>query len=312
MPRKKSHLLLLPFIILLANACTAQVTPTTNQLPVVATTSILADVVSRVGGNLVSVTTLVPPGVNEHEYQPSPRDIAAVSDAALVFEVGLGLEQFMDTIIRNAAGDITPIEVSNGISAQELLMPHDANTAEQQHEHTTDPHVWLDPANVIVWTENITAALSARDPAGSGTYQANAAAYIAELKALDEWIKSETARIPQEKRLIVTDHMLFNYFAEKYGFTVVGALIPSYSSLAQPSAQEIAALEDAIRQYNVRVILVGNTVNPTLAARVAEDTGTTMVQFYTGSLSNADGPAATYLDYMRFNVKTIVNALSGE
>ena len=218
----------------------------------------------------------------------------------------------MDTIIRNAAGDITPIEVSNGISAQEFLIPHDANTAEQQHEHTTDPHVWLDPANVIVWTENIAAALSARDPAGSGTYQANAAAYIAELKALDEWIRSETARIPQEKRLIVTDHMLFNYFAEKYGFTVVGALIPSYSSLAQPSAQEIAALEDAIRQYNVRVILVGNTVNPTLAARVAEDTGTAMVQFYTGSLSNADGPAATYLDYMRYNVKTIANALSGE
>lgn len=312
MHRKKSHLLLLSFIILLANACTTQATPAANQLPVVATTSILADVVSRVGGNLVSVTTLVLPGVNEHEYQPSPRDIAAVSDAALVFEVGLGLEQFMDAIIHNAAGDITPIEVSSGISAQELLMPHDANTAEHQHEHTTDPHVWLDPANVIVWTENIAAALSARDPAGSGTYQANAAAYIAELKALDEWIKSETARIPQEKRLIITDHMLFNYFAEKYGFTVVGALIPSYSSLAQPSAQEIAALEDAIRQYNVRVILVGNTVNPTLAARVAEDTGTTMVQFYTGSLSNADGPAATYLDYMRFNVKTIVNALSGE
>lgn len=312
MHKKKSLLLLLSFIILLASACTGQITPTAKQLPVVATTSILADVVSRVGGNLVSVTTLVPPGVNEHEYQPSPRDIAAVSDAALVFEVGLGLEQFMDAIIRNASDDITPIEVSSGISAQELLIPHDANTAEQQHEHTTDPHVWLDPANVIVWTENIAAALSARDPAGSGTYQANAAAYIAELKALDEWIRSETARIPQEKRLIVTDHMLFNYFAEKYGFTVVGALIPSYSSLAQPSAQEIAALEDAIRQYNVRVILVGNTVNPTLAARVAKDTGTAMVQFYTGSLSNADGPAATYLDYMRYNVKTIANALSGE
>ena len=133
MHRKKSLLLLLSFIILLASACTAQITPTANQLPVVATTSILADVVSRVGGNLVSVTTLVPPGVNEHEYQPSPRDIAAVSDAALVFEVGLGLEQFMDAIIRNASDDITPIEVSSGISAQELLIPHDANTAEQQH-----------------------------------------------------------------------------------------------------------------------------------------------------------------------------------
>ncbi len=304
------------FIItaLLLSACATSSKPAAGKIPVVATTSILADVVSRVGGDLVSVTTLVPPGVNEHEYQPSPRDIAAVSDAALVFEVGLGLEEFMTTIIENATGDVNIITVSDGITAMELEggQEHEEDTDDEQQAHTTDPHVWLDPANVIIWTENIASALSAHDPANSEVYKSNSQAYIAKLKALDEWIVAEIARVPLDSRLIVTDHMLFGYFANKYNFTVVGAIIPSYSSMAQPSAQELAALEDAILHYNVRVILVGNTVNPALANRIANDTGIKLVQFYTGSLSAADGPAATYLDYMRYNVTTIVRALSGE
>lgn len=303
---KRTKLLILLILgAFVLSACSGTAKPAAGQLQVVATTSILADVVSRVGGNQVYVTTLVPPGVNEHEYQPSPRDIAAVSDAALVFEVGLGLEEFMNTIIRNAAGEVNVITVSDGISAKAFDGGH--------NEHTSvDPHVWLDPANVIIWTENIAAALSTLDPANRTTYQANSQAYITELKALDEWIAAETDSVPQQRRLIVTDHMLFGYFAEKYGFTVVGAIIPSYSSLAEPSAQELAALEDAIRQYYVKVILVGNTVNPALASRIAGDTGIELVQFYTGSLSTAEGPAGSYLDYMRHNVTTIVNALTGE
>lgn len=312
----KSTPLTILFIItaLLLSACVSSSKPAAGKIPVVATTSILADVVSRVGGDLVSLTTLVPPGVNEHEYQPSPRDIAAVSDAALVFEVGLGLEEFMTTIIENATGDVNILTVSDGITAMELEgeQEHEEDASGEQLAHTTDPHVWLDPANVIIWTENIAAALSAYDPANSGIYKANSDAYIAELTALDEWIFAEIARVPLNSRLIVTDHMLFGYFANKYNFTVVGAIIPSYSSMAAPSAQELAALEDAIRHYNVRVILVGNTVNPALANRIANDTGIKLVQFYTGSLSAADGPAATYLDYMRYNVTTIVRALSGE
>ena len=300
--------------MLLLSACAPSAKPAAGNIQVVATTSILADIVSQVGGDLVSVDSLVPAGVNEHEYQPSPRDIAAVSDAALVFQVGLGLEQFMETIINNAAGEVNIITVSEGITAMELEggQEHEEETGDGQHEHTTDPHVWLDPSNVMVWTENITNALSAIDPANSGVYKENSEAYIAELKALDAWIIEETARVPQDARMIVTDHMLFGYFAAKYNFTVVGAIIPSYSSLAEPSAQELASLEDSIRHYNVRVILVGNTVNPALASRIAKDTGIELIQFYTGSLSAPDGPASTYLNYMRYNVSTIVNALTGE
>lgn len=284
------------------SACTSTPTPASQKIPVVATTSILADVVSRVGGDRVDVTSLVPPGANEHEYQPSPRDIAAVTDAALVFEVGLGLEEFMETIILNAGTQVTPVSVSEGVVTREF-------TGGQDEHFSADPHVWMDPANVIIWARNIAAALSAYDPDHQDTYSANSAAYITELEALDAWITQQTAIIPQENRQIVTDHMLFGYFAEKYGFTVVGAIIPSYSSGAEPSARELAELEDSIRQFDVKVILVGNTVNPSLASRIADDTGIRLVQFYTGSLSEADGPASTYLDYMRYNVNTIVDAL---
>lgn len=309
------------FTFMVAACASSRVSPS-DKIPVVATTSILADVIGRVGGDLVSVTTLVPAGANEHEYQPSPRDITAVSDAALVFEVGLGLEEFMSRIIENAAGEVNVITVSQGITAIDFFVENDheedpeaaqgENHAGDQHGSTVDPHVWLDPANVIIWTKNIAAALSEFDPIHSETYKTNSETYITELHELDAWITAEVARIPQGQRLIVTDHMLFGYFAEKYGFTVIGAIIPSYSSMAQPSAQELAALEDAIHQYNVKVILVGNTVNPAMAGRIAGDTGTALVQFFTGSLSASDGPAATYQDYMRYNVSVIVNALAGE
>ena len=287
-----------------ACASLATRTPGPDQIAVVATTSILADVVKQVGGERVFITTLVPPGSSEHEYQATPRDVAAVSDAALVFEIGLDLEQFMKVISQNSAPTVKPVIVSNGIVTRQFT----SNGGGEQY--SADPHVWMDPTNVIVWVNNIQAALSTYDPAHKDIYAANATAYITQLQALDQWIVEQVKNIPPAKRLIVTDHMLFGYFAARYEFTVVGALIPSYSSVAEPSARDIANLEDAIRNYGVKVILVGDNVNSTLGNRVADDTGIRLVQFYTGSLSAPDGPAATYLAYMRFNVNTIVKALS--
>ena len=300
------------FVPLLLNACTpsASSPATGNQLNVVATTSILADVVRQVGGDYLSITTLVPVGANEHEYQPAPRDIAAITDADIVFQVGFGLEEFMEKVIANSGTKASLVTVSEGITPRKL-------SAELQHseeegageDHTSDPHVWMDPANVVIWTRNIAASLSNADPAHQQDYQINAEAYISQLNELDAWIVEQVKTIPAANRKLVTDHMLLGYFADKYGFEMVGAVIPSYSSAAQPSAQELAALEDAIRQYGVKAILVGNTVNPSLAERIAADTDITLVSFYTGSLSPADGPAATYLDYMRYNVNAIVTAL---
>jgi len=307
---KKQLILLIIFIMLpslFLSACSGTKTTDQGDLKIAATTSILADVVRQVAGEYADVSSIVPVGQNEHEYQPAPRDIAAVSDADLVFEVGLGLEEFMATIIENASEGTKIVTVSDGITTRDFQ-----GVAGDTHadEHTTgDPHVWLDPVNVIIWVQNIQAALSEADPAHAAQYEVNSQAYIDSLTRLDAWIVEQVANVPPANRKIVTDHMLFGYFAEKYGFEVIGAVIPSYSSAAQSSAQEMAALEDAIRSYGVRVILVGNNVNPALASRIAQDTGIQLVSFYTGSLSEPDGPAGTYIDYMRYNVTTIMNAL---
>ncbi len=178
------------------------------------------------------------------------------------------------------------------------------------HEYEgADPHVWTDPNNVKVWVRNIESALSKADPDNAGLYTSNSDAYKSELEKLEAWIRSRVAAIPPEKRLIVTDHALLGYFAEQYGFRQVGAIVPAYSSLAEPTAQELARIEDSIASLDVRAVFVGKTVNPALAERLSHDTGVQLVFFYTGSLSEPSSEAGTYLDYMRYNTRAIVDAL---
>jgi ABC-type Zn uptake system ZnuABC Zn-binding protein ZnuA len=162
---------------------------------------------------------------------------------------------------------------------------------------------------VKIWVNNIERALSQADPANAGEYAANAHAYRAELDKLDAWIRTKVAAIPPENRLIVTDHTLLDYFVEQYGFKQVGAIVPGYSSLAEPTAQELARIEDAIAELGVKAVFVGKTVNPALAERLSQDTGVQLIFFYTGSLSDPDGDAGSYLDYMRYNTNAIVDAL---
>jgi manganese/iron transport system substrate-binding protein len=167
----------------------------------------------------------------------------------------------------------------------------------------------MDPNNVKVWVSNIEQALSKADPAHASTYQANAEKYRQSLVELDQWAQQQVGQLPQPNRLLATDHQDFGYFANRYGFKQIGAIIPSFSTLSEPSAQELAALEDAIRALGARAIFVDKSVNPSLAQRVADDTHTQLIMVYSGSLSEAGGPAATYLDFMRYNVRAIVNAL---
>ena len=172
-----------------------------------------------------------------------------------------------------------------------------------------DPHAWVDPNNVIQWVKTIEQQLSSTDPKNAASYQANAENYRTELQNLDAWIREQVAQIPPENRKLVTDHTLFGYFADEYGFEQVGALIPGYSTLAEPSAQELAAMEGSIASLDVHAIFVGNTVNPALAERVAADTGTQLIYVYTGSLSEPGGEADSYLAYMRYNTTAFVKAL---
>jgi ABC-type Zn uptake system ZnuABC Zn-binding protein ZnuA len=216
-------------------------------------------------------------------------------------------------LIESAGAQDKVVYVSSGIEflgagAEE----HEDEPQGGEHQHTpnnVDPHTWTDPNNILVWIHNIEENLSAADPTNSAAYAANAGAFNAEIKELDAWVREQTAQIAPEDRVLVSDHSLFSYFADEYGFEQVGALIPGYSTLAEPSAQELAEIEDAISQLDVKAVFVGNTVNPALAERTAADKGVALVYLYTGSLSEPGGEAETYLDYIRYNVSAIVDAL---
>ncbi len=336
------NLLILIFASLLLVACSSTESPAVDngKLTVVATTSIVADVVSNVGGEHIDVEILLPVGADPHSFDPTPQDIAKVADADIVFANGAGLEAFIDHLLESADAQGKIIEVSEGIvlleqpnaeveeddhaGGEEHSEEHedgeehddhaddhdDEHVEDDDHEHGVgDPHTWTDPNNVIIWVENIEAALSKVDSANAESYATNAAAYKTELEEIDSWIREEIAQIPEENRKIVTDHRLIGYYVDEYGLEMAGAIIPGYSSLSEPSAQELAAIEDAIGDLGVSAIFVGNTVNSNLSERVAEDTGVELVFFYTGSLSPADGDAPTYLEYLRYNTTAFVEAL---
>jgi len=304
---------LLLFIPIGFSACNASSSTSSELQQVVASTTIIGDIVRAIAGDTVDLTVLLPPGADPHTYEPTPQDMTRLADAKLIFLNGGGLEELMEPLIASAGGSARVIHLSEKITlleGSEDLAHEVTPDAEDSHLHEGgDPHVWTDPNNILVWIDAIEAALSDLNPGEAGQYQAKADQYRAELKALDAWIAAEVSQIPPENRLLVTDHLEFTYFARRYGFSLVGAVIPNYSTSADTSAQELAALEDAIRAQGVRAIFVGNTVNPALAQRVANDTGVHLVTLLTGSLTEPGGEADTYLDYMHHNVNKIVQAL---
>jgi len=283
------------------------------RLQVMATTSILGDVVGQVAGEAADVRTLLPVDADPHGFQPTPADVVLLSQADLVFVNGLGLEELLMSLLAGAVPAQKVIAVSEVAQIEPLAdaQEHESAGGEEEHEHNDgfDPHIWTDPNHVILWADVIAAALSQADPAHAAVYQANAEAYRRELQALDAWIREQVDQTSPAQRKLVTEHTTFAYFARRYGFEQVGAIIPGFSTLAEPSAQTLAALEDAIREMGVQAIFVGNTVNPRLAERVAADTGIRLIPVYSDSLSAADGPAATYLAYMRYNTRAFVEGM---
>lgn len=269
------------------------------RLQVVATTSLVADLLGNVGADGIEMTALLPLGIDPHTYEPSPQDMRAIAEADVVFLNGLGLEETLSETVRNAGGGAPIVSLSEGIVPLRL----------EGEAGGPDPHVWLDPNNLVVWAENAAAALAALDPARADYYRSNAEAYAAALRDLDARIRDRVAQIPEADRKLITDHDELGYFAVRYGFEIVGALIPAYSSAAEPSAQELSQLETTIRELGTRAVFVGTGVNQELAARVAEDTGVRLVPLYTHSLSGPDGPATSYRTLMEYNVNAIVEAL---
>lgn len=268
--------------------------------PVILTsTPLLADVTRAVAGERVRVESLLGVGVDPHSYQPTPQDAARISESRLIIVNGAEYEHFLESLFESAGGERTIIEASTGIVPRE----------DAESEHGLDPHMWLDPNHMIIYVENIREALTHLDPEGEAVYKTNAEAYAAELHDLDSWIREQVGQIPAEKRLLVTNHEAFGYFAERYGFTVVGTVVESFSSNASPSARQLAGLIDQIRSSGAPAIFLDASDNPTFARQIAAETGVRVVtDLHLESLTDG-APAATYIDMMKHNVTQIVNAL---
>lgn len=317
MKTKFKFLSMLVIAVLLLSACGAAAPSAEDRLQVLATTSIVADVVQQVGGDYVNVTLLLPLGTDPHTFEPRPQDAVALAETQIVFANGAGLEEFLEPLLESTGAADKVVEVSAGIELLAFEEHHhedeehegEEHEGEEHHHEGGDPHTWMDPNNVLIWVDNIAAALIAEDPEHAAAYQSNAEAYAASLRELDAWIRSMVDQIPVESRGLVADHAVFGYFVEEYGFIQVGTITGSFSTSAAPSAQELAALEDDIRSFGVRAVFIGVDTNQELAAQIASETGVQLVPIYHASLSDAAGPAASYLEMMRYNVTAFVEAL---
>lgn len=321
-------------LLLASAAALALATPALaeDRLRVVATFSILGDLVGQVGGDRVEVFTLVGPDGDAHVYQPSPADAQAVAEAAVIVANGLGFEGWMERLIGSSATKAAIITASEGVPpiafggkghdpdpAKGEGHDHDRG-AEAEHDHSSDaahghdhgaedPHAWQSATNVAVYVDNIERGLAAADPEGAGTYAANAAAYVAELDALDAEIRAAVAALPEDRRTVISSHDAFGYFAAAYGLRFVAP--QGVSTEAEASAQDVAALITQIRDQNIGAVFVENIADRRLLDRIAAETGAAMGgPLYSDALSGPEGPAATYLAMMRHNLAQLTAPLT--
>lgn len=288
-------------------------TSAARPLRVVATTSIVGDVVAQVGGEQIVLTTLMGPGQDPHSYEPSTSDLTRVAEADVIFVNGWDLEEGLVDDLDSIGGDAPLVPVSAGIEPLRSGAGDAAEEPEQRGEHGIDPHVWLDPQNVLRWAQNIQAALSSLDPANADIFAANAESYSQELKALEALMEEQLGQIPQERRKLVTNHDSLAYFARRFGFEIVGTVIPAASTVAEPSAQEMVALVQKMQGEGVCAIFAESTASAQLAETVASELnncpGVQVLALYTGALGPEGSGAGSYVEMMRVNTEAIVRGL---
>ncbi len=310
-------------------------------IPVVATFSILGDMVARVGGDRVSVQTLVGPDGDTHVYQPTPADARAVSEARLLVVNGLDFEGWLDRLVKASSFRGTRVVATAGIEplhgeddeeheGAERGAHHDRGDGHRDREHhdrkhddekdehradadhrhgAFDPHAWQDLRNALIYVDNIAAALTEADPANAAVYERNRAAYAAEIAALDADIRMRIAGLPADRRTIITSHDAFRYFGRAYGLAFLAP--QGMSTEAEASARDVARLIERIRALRIPAVFVENVADARLLKRIADETGAVIGgTLYPGALSGPAGDAPTYLDMMRHNASALVVALS--
>jgi len=268
-------------------------------LKVVASFTVLADVVKQVGGDHVKVTSLVGPNGDPHEFEPSPADARNLNAAKLAFVSGEGLEGWMDRLITASGYKGTPVTVSEGINTR---------TMEEDGKEVTDPHVWNSPVNVKVWVANIEKALSSADPADADAFKANAAKYTKTLDELDAYAHSKFDKVADDRRKVLTSHDAFGYFGREYNVSFLAPL--GLSTESEASAAEVAKLIEQIKSERVKTYFFENSNDPRLVKQVAKATGAEPGgELYVESLSDAKGPAPTYEKMFRYNVEQLAAAM---
>ncbi len=322
----------------------------TEPMRVVATFSILGDMVSRIGGEHVALTTLVGPDGDVHVYQPTPAAARAVSGADVLIVNGLEFEGWLDRLIDASDFDGMRVVATDGVATIAFEDAHGDDHAEDAahddhdhdhdhdhddhgHDHAShddhgddhdghedhadghghdhglfDPHAWQSLGNAVVYVDNIAAALAEADPANAATFDANRAAYVAEIEAMDAEIRELVANLPADQRTIVTSHDAFQYFGRDYGLTFLAP--QGLSTESEASAQDVARLIEQMRAEGVRAVFMENISDPRLLTQIANETGATIGgTLYPGAVSGPDGPAPTYLDMMHHNATTLAQAL---
>lgn len=275
-----------------------------EKIKAVATFSILGDLVKNVGGDRVEVSTLVGPNGDAHVYSPTPADVKTISRAKIVFLNGLGLEGWMTRLVSAAGSKAAAVTASTGVKP--LKMEDEGKPGHM----ITDPHAWQSVANAKVYVANIRDGLIKADPAGKSVYEANAKDYLAKLTALEADVKDAISKIPVERRRIITTHDAFGYFASAYGMTFISP--EGVSTESEASARDVARIIDQIRKEKIPAVFMENISDPRLMEQIARETGARIGgTLYSDALSKADGPAPTYIDMMRNNIRQFGAALIG-
>jgi zinc/manganese transport system substrate-binding protein len=275
-----------------------------DKIKVVASFSILGDMVRQVGGDRVEVMTLVGPNSDTHVYQPTPNDAKTLADAKLLFVNGLGFEGWMSRLEKSSGFKGKSVVATKGIKSRQMEEEENGET-----HKITDPHAWQSLANGRIYIANIRDGLIAADPAGRATYEANAAKFLADVAQVEADVKAKIAALPKERRRIITSHDAFGYFGATYGFEFISP--DGVSTESEASAQDVAKIIRQIKAQKIPAVFMENISDHRLLDQIARETGAKIGgTIYSDALSDPSGPAGTYLDMFRHNVQTLTAALS--
>jgi len=307
--KRRTLLAALPFAAVpFATVARAQTRP-----GVVASFSILADMVKEIAGDAVAITMFVGPNGDAHEFNPKPSDLRMLSAADILVRNGLGFEPWLDRMKRSSGFKGADIVAAEKVQPRTMREEDEGHGHDHGHSHgagrtVRDPHAWQNPRNGVLYARAIADGLAKADRANAATYQRRGADYITRIEEADAWIEAQFAAIPAAKRRIITSHDAFGYYGARYGIEFHAA--QGISTESEPSAQAIAELARQIRSEGIRAIFVENMTNPAISQTLAREAGAVIGgEVYSDALSEADGPAATYLTMLRHNTTLFVRAL---